>query len=73
MLMNKLLLTVASHPQDKTLLHPAVLAPVPLALVHLTVLVPPTQVSILLPDGPLEEPLAALATHGPIVAPCQEM
>ena len=68
MLMNKLLLTVASHPQDKTLLHPAVLAPVPLALVHLAVLVLLADVAVLLTNGTLEEPLATLATYGPIVA-----
>ena len=66
--MNKLLLTVASHPRGKTLLHPAVLAPVPLALVHLAVLVLLADVAVLLANGTLEEPLATLTTYGSIVA-----
>ena len=54
--------------QDTSPLHPAVLAPFPLALVHLAVLVLLAQVPILLADGTLEEPLANLTTYGPIVA-----
>ena len=68
MLRDTLLLTVPPHPRGKTLLHPAVLAPVPLALVHLAVLVLLAHVPILLADGPLEEPLATLTTYGPLVA-----
>ena len=43
------------------------LAPVPLALVHLAPPISPALVPSLLPDGPLEEALASLAADGPVV------
>ena len=69
--MRKWTLTIPPHTHGQALHKPAVLAPVPLALVHLAVLVPPAQVPILLADGALEEYLAALTAHGSVVAPCQ--
>ena len=61
------LLTVPPHPHCQALPKPAVLTSVPLALVDLTVLVPPAQVPILLTDRPLEETLATLTAHGTIM------
>ena len=63
------LLTVATHAGCHAFLQSAVLAPVPVVLGDLAVLVAAALVSQLLADRPLEEPLAALAAYGAVVPP----
>ena len=64
-----MILTITPHPHGEALLQAAVLAPVPVVLGDLAVLVAATLVSQLLADRPLEEPLAALAAYGAVVPP----
>lgn len=61
--------TFPLHPHGEALLIAAVLAAVALALVYEAVLVVPAGVDQVLPDRPLEEALAALATVHPVVLP----
>ena len=64
-----MILTITPHPHGEALLQAAVLAPVPVVLGDLAVLVAAALVPQLLPDRPLEEPLAALAAYGAVVPP----
>ena len=59
---------VAPHAHGQALLQAAVLAPVPVVLVDVAVLGEAALVPLVLPHGPLEEALAALADDHPIVA-----
>ena len=63
-----MILTITPHPHGEALLQAAVLAPVPVVLGDLAVLVAAALVAQLLPDGPLEEPLASLAADGSVVS-----
>lgn len=60
-------LTLPFHASGQALLIATVLTAIPLALVHCTVLVITTRVGQVLPNGALEETLAALAAINPIV------
>lgn len=63
------LLTVLLHAQGDAALQPAVLAAVPVQLVDGALSGSPARVHQVLPDAALEETLAALAAHRPIVTP----
>ena len=65
-----MILTITPHPHGEALLQAAVLAPVPVVLGDLAVLVAAALVAQLLADGPFEEPLAAFATDGAVVTTC---
>lgn len=60
-------LTLPFHASGQALLIATVLTAIPLALVHCTVFVITTRVGQVLPNGALEETLAALAAVNPIV------
>lgn len=64
-------LTFSLHASGQTLLVAAVLAAIPLPLVHYTVLVVSTGVGQVLADRAFEEALAALTAVHPIVFPCK--
>lgn len=60
-------LTLPFHASGQALLIATVLTAIPLALVHCTIFVITTRVGQVLPNGALEETLAALAAVNPIV------
>lgn len=67
-----LVLTLSLHPHGQALLVAAVLAAVPLAFVHQTVLIVSACVAQVLPHSALEKALAALAAVHAIVLAWRE-
>ena len=64
------ILTVTAHAHREAFLKAAVLATIAMVFGHFAVLAAAARVPQLLPDGSLEEALAALAADGAVVATC---